>query len=118
VKSCCMCSWNPSTMFSRTANRMYEPTSRCATAGDCAVWRRKGRSCGHVPTGISIVAIAAMTRAVECRTSLLKEVQNKDRAFSGMEHARRIGENEVGQRRLDLLPLVLRELQPEIAGAV
>jgi hypothetical protein len=35
-----------------------------------------------------------------------------------MEHARRIGENEVGQRRLDLLPLVLRELQPEIAGAV
>jgi hypothetical protein len=59
-----------------------------------------------------------MTRAVECRTSLLKQVQNEDRALSGMEHARRIGENEVGQRRLDLLPLVLRELQPEIAGAV
>ena len=37
LKKLWRCSWNPSTIFSRTVNKMYTPTSRCSTVGETAV---------------------------------------------------------------------------------
>lgn len=39
-----MCDWKPSTMLSRTVNRIKDPTSRCATFAEVAVCCKKGRS--------------------------------------------------------------------------
>ena len=67
----CMCSWKPSTIFSKTVKRTNIPISRVGAWGEVQQVLRRGRSSGHWPSGISIDAIAEMTRAEEWRTSLL-----------------------------------------------
>lgn len=58
-------------MASSTVKRMYIPTSLFGTKGEVVQELRSGSRSGHVPAGISIDAMAEMTRAEECRTGLL-----------------------------------------------
>jgi len=88
-------------MFSSTVNNMKMPTSRCSFCPDVHDWCNHGRSCGHVPAEISMLAAAAMTRAAECRTSLLQNIKKKsvrvifckqrlDRLLFSKDHGRKL----------------------------
>lgn len=74
-----------------------------------------------MPRGISTEAMAAITRAVEWRTSLLRTSQrNRDHEIKKKVDCRRrdelwLGNNELGKFRLDLFTVRLRHLRPKIA---
>ena len=68
-KNWVMCDSSVSITSSKTVNRIKMPISRWAATGEVMAEWRKGNSLGHCCSGTSWEAIAAITRAVECRTS-------------------------------------------------
>jgi len=68
-KNWVICDSSVSITSSKTVYRINIPISRWAAMGEVMAEWRKGNSLGHCWSGTSWEAIAAITRAVECRTS-------------------------------------------------
>ena len=66
--------------------------------------------------GISMYAIAAITRAVEWRTRLLRKVSHRTASNRTEVDVLGFGEDDFGELCLDLFPLISVKLEPEVSA--
>ena len=66
--------------------------------------------------GISMYAIAAITRAVEWRTRLLRKVSHRTTSDRTEVDVLGFGEDDFGELCLDLFPLISVKLEPEVSA--